>query len=130
MSFIKIKLDPSYGDYSYQNGSGIKMDILGIFLSSDVSCKLYQSYPSWQEWALNDKLGMGTSGNITILEKEGDYIFLSDMCSQEEDPTELKMSRRQFVQLLDEWQEKVCKKLPKEVTITYENDKYIIETVD
>ena len=129
-NFVKIKLDPSYGDYSYKEGSNIEMDTLGTFLTSDVGCQIDNGPYSWQSWALNDRLGMATSGNITCLEKEGDYLFLTDQCSQEKDPTELKMSRQQFVQLLDEWQEKVCKTKPKEVIIKHENNIFFIEITE
>ena len=128
MNFVKLELTPTK-NYLYQDASSIAMNILGNFLSCDVRC-LRLGYPSFQDWALDDKLGMGTSGNITFLEKEGDYIFLTDQCSQEEDPTELKMSRQQFVQLLNEWQEKVCKTKPNEVIITHENNEFIIKITD
>jgi hypothetical protein len=38
------------------------------------------------------------------------------------------MTKQQFVQLLDDWQEKVCKPMPTEVIIKYENNQFIIET--
>jgi hypothetical protein len=38
------------------------------------------------------------------------------------------MSRQQFAQLFDDWQEKVCKYRPKEVIIKHENDQFTIET--
>jgi hypothetical protein len=38
------------------------------------------------------------------------------------------MSRDQFIKLLDDWQEKVCKLKPKEVIIKHENDEFVIET--
>jgi hypothetical protein len=40
------------------------------------------------------------------------------------------MTKKQFVQLLDDWQEKVCKRKPKEVTITYDGNQFTIETSD
>jgi hypothetical protein len=43
-------------------------------------------------------------------------------------PPGLKMSRFQFVKLLDEWQEKVCRHQPKEVIIKHENGEFFIET--
>ena len=128
-NFIKLSLTESGWNYIYEDASSIAMNILGNFLSCDVGCSK-QCSPSFQDWALDDKLGMGTSGNITFLEKEGNYIFLTDQCSQEEDPTELKMSRQQFVKLLDEWQEKVCKTKPKEVIIKHESDIFFIEIIE
>jgi hypothetical protein len=73
---------------------------------------------------------MGVGGNITFLEKEGDYVYLTDAYSLEKVPTEVKMTRKQFAQLFDDWQEKVCKHKPKEVTITYDGNQFTIETSD
>lgn len=113
--------------YNCKNSSSIEMDILGHFFSSDVRLEK-ESYPTFKDWALNDSLGMGVSGNITVLEKEGDYVYLRDAYSLEKVPTEVKMTRQQFAQLFDDWQEKVCKYKPKEVTITYVNRQFNIET--
>jgi hypothetical protein len=128
MEFIKLTISNT-GHYCYKAASNIAMNILGNFLSSDFGCSK-QSYmrPTYQDWALDDSIGMGVSGNITFLEKEGTYIFLTDQYSEENNPTELKISRQQFVQLLDDWQEKVCITKPKEVIIRHENDQFIIET--
>lgn len=38
------------------------------------------------------------------------------------------MTRQQFAQLFDEWQEKVCQHKPKEVVIKHVNDQFFIET--
>ncbi len=43
-------------------------------------------------------------------------------------PTEVQMTIKQFVQLLDDWENKVCKLRPKEVIIKYEDGEFIIET--
>ena len=64
------------------------------------------------------------------MDKEGDFVYLADQYSEEDDPTELKISIKQFMQLLDDWQEKVCKHRPKTVIIKHENDKFTIETND
>jgi hypothetical protein len=65
------------------------------------------------------------------MEKENGYVVLTDMYSEETVPTEFKISQQQFVQLLDDWQERVCKPYkPQEVIIKYENDQFIIETKD
>ncbi len=124
-----IRLIYDRGSYNCKNSSSIEMDILGHFFSSDVRLGK-ESYPTFKDWALNDSLGMGVSGNITALEKEGNYVYLTDAYSLEKVPTEVKMTRQQFVQLFDEWQEKVCKNKPKEVIIKHENDLVVIETYD
>jgi hypothetical protein len=122
MEFIKLIISP-YDSYNYNGASNIEMNILGNFLSSDVRCQI-QSY---REWAFND-LYRSACGNITSLDKENGNICLSDLYSEEEIPTELKMTIQQFVQLLDDWEIKVCKTKPKEVLIKHENGEFIIET--
>lgn len=124
MEFVKLLLSKNYKSYSYIDVSDIKMSILGLFLTDDVSC---DSSP-FKEWAFNDNWGDACSGNITSLEKEDDYISLTDLYSEEETPTILKVTREQFVQILTDWEEKVCKLKPKEVIIKYENDQFVIET--
>ncbi len=113
--------------YMYQDASDIKMNILGDFLSSDVFC-LLQNITGYQEWIQDDSQGYAVSGNITCLEKEGDIIILGDMLSEEKVPTEVQVTRKQLVQLLDDWREKVCKTMPQYIMIKYENDQYTIET--
>lgn len=126
MDFIKLTLSPD-GHYQYKEASNIAMNIVGNFFSSDVRTGK-QRYPTFKDWALDDSFGMGTGGNITFLEKEGDYVYLTDAYSLEDVPTEVKMTRAQFARLFDEWQAKVCAALPKEVIIKYEEDHFLIET--
>ena len=106
------------------------MNILSSLLFTDIGCRLPQSPLSSQKWTFSDRLEMATSWNIIFLGKGGDYILLTDQYAGEEDPTELKMSRQQLVQLIDEWQERVCKTKLKEVIIKHENNVFIIEMND
>lgn len=122
MESVKFFLDISYGDYSSQNASNIEMCILGNFLASDVYHPI-----SYIEYVLNQGEDY-TSSNSTALVKENGSILLTDLYSEESIPTVLKMTCAQFVQLLIDWEEKVCKLKPKEVIIKYENDQFIIET--
>ena len=129
MRFVKIIYDKS--SYDYDNADSIAMAILGLFLASDVGCGSEISiWPSFKDWALNDSLGTCLSGNITSLEKKDENILLTNLYSEEKIPTVLTISREQFVTLLDDWEEKVCKLKPKEVTITYDNDQFIMKTKD
>ena len=124
MEFVKLILDKSYGDYSSQNASNLEMCILGNFLTSDVyhpSSYIEYALNEWEEY---------TSSNVTALAKENGYILLMDLYSEERVPTALKMIRKQFIQILTDWEEKVCKKKPKEVIIKYEDEQFIIETKD
>jgi hypothetical protein len=128
MEFIRLVVSHS-GRYRYTDASNIEMTILGHLLASDIGCSLRSNRtPTFKDWALDDSLGDCLSSNLTRLEKEGNYIFLTDIYSDEEIPTEFKISRQQFAKIFDDWQEKVCKTNPKEVLIKYENDEFVIET--
>jgi hypothetical protein len=120
-----VKLIYSNGTYSYKGASSIEMDIIGFFLASNVGCY----WPSFRQFALNNH-EKNTSGNTIYLEKENGNVLLSDLYSQEKQPTQVKMSNQQYIALLDDWQEKVCKLKPKEVIITYDNDQFSIEIND
>jgi len=131
MELVNFFLDLEYGDYASKNASNIEMTILSHLLASDIGCSLRSNkWPTFKDWALDDSLGDCLSSNLTRLEKEGNDIFLTDIYSDEEIPTEFKISRQQFAKLFDDWQEKVCKLKPKEVLIKYENDEFTIETKD
>ena len=122
MEFVKLILS-SYGTHSYKDASNIEMCNLGHFLASDV-----RSRPSvFKEYAFNDRQQF-MSSNATTLEKQDGYILLRDQYPEEEIPTNLRMSLDQFIKLLDDWEEKVYKLNPKEVTITYQYDEFKIET--
>jgi hypothetical protein len=130
MNSVKLILDRNYGDYSSREASNIEMEILGEFLSN-IGCRHPSTY---KEWALTGKtnphakFGYGIGIQEIFLEEEEDgFIYISDNCSEETIPSRLKMTQQQFVQLLDDWQEKVCKYKPSEVIIKYENDQFIIE---
>lgn len=121
-----MKRSPVAG-YSYEYASNVKMNILGNFLDSDVFY-LLDNINGYQKWIKDDSLGYAVSGNITFLEKENDIITLSEIYSQEKNPTEVKLSRKQLIKLLDDWRDKVCKTMPPYIMIKYENNEYIIET--
>lgn len=126
MNIVNFFLDVNCGDYSSRGASTLEMNILGDFLSSDVG---FYSAPSFKKYAFNNTQKY-TNSNITALKKENGYIFLSDLYSEEDSPVSLKLSHDQFIKLLDDWQETVCKSKPKEVILKYENDQYIFETKD
>jgi len=123
MQFIKLIISLQ-GSYIYRDASSIEMTILGHFLMTEIG----HSPSPFKEWAFNDSWGDSCSGNITGLEKEDNYILLTDLYSDEEVPVALRMTREQYVQVITDWEEKVCKLKPKEVLIKYENDEFVIET--
>ena len=125
MNFVKFLLDVNYSDYSYTNASNIEMCILGDFLTSDVGSRA----SFYKEYLFNNQQQY-VSANATTLEKQNGYILVSDQYPDEENPVKLKMSYDQFLKLLNDWEEKVCKLMPKEVIIKHENDEFIIETKD
>jgi hypothetical protein len=125
MEYIILLYDDGF--YIYEDSSSIQMDILGSLFKSDLRCP----GTSLDDWIFDDNKGLGTSGNLIYLEKEDNYILLSDLYDEDkENPVELKISRQQLAQLIYDWQEKVCKLKPQEVTITYENDTFTLTTSD
>lgn len=123
MEFVKLIFQGK--SYDYKESTNIRMCILGRFLMTDVRCE----NDFYRKWAL-DNNQQAAGGNLTDLYKEKGNIFLSDIFSEEEIPTELTMTIQEFVQLLDDWRDKVCAKKPKEVIIKHENDQFILETKD
>jgi hypothetical protein len=122
MEFVQLILTP-HGSYFYENASNIEMAILGLFFTSNVGY-----YPSsFKEWGINDEWGEETNGNCIALKKDNNYILLTDLYSEEKIPTAIKMTRQQYIQLITDWEEKVCKLKPKEVIIKHENDEFIME---
>lgn len=122
MAFAKLLLTPAWKSYTCTEASNTEMGILGSLLSRDVECNT-----SSHKQTLTDHSLRAQSGNFTFMVKEGDFVVLSDLYSEEASPTEFKIPQQAFIQLLDDWQEKVCKALPKEVIIKYEDDQFIIE---
>jgi hypothetical protein len=138
MHFVKFSLDRDFGNYSYQESSNIAMNVLGTFLS-EVECE-EQKRPSFKDWALADKDDsngivthtIGTNANFLEEDDNGNIHIVDAIGSDDQDeyyiPGRIIVTRQQFVQLLDDWEENVCKHKPKEVIIKYDNDQFIVET--
>lgn len=124
MEFVRfIYTDRGY--YSSRDASNVEMESLGSFFTDDVGCS---GGDSFKDFVLNDKF-LCASSNATYLEKEDDYILLSSLHAEDlYNPVELKITRDQFLKLIDDWNEKVCKVKPKEVIIKHENGEFIFET--
>src|SRR5579871_1351100 len=105
--------------YTCDNGSDLKMELLGLFLADDISC---HNIIFLRNWILNPQY-TETETNITTLEKQGDYIILKDLFPQEGyEHAMCKMTAPQLLQLIHDWEDLVCRQKPKEVTILYDND--------
>jgi len=120
VEYIKLQLQ-KYGNYRCIFFSNEELGNLAFLFTSDLGCP----GTSLDDWIFDDNRGMETGGNLIYLEKEGNYILLSDLYDEDKNnPVKLKISRQQLAQLIYDWQEKVCKLKPQEVTITYENDTF------
>jgi hypothetical protein len=123
MIFAKMLLTPAWKNYTCTEASNTEMGILGSLLSRDVEGDAL----SYKQTIADNSL-RAQCGNCTFMVKENGYIILSELYSEEAEPTKFKISKLAFMQLLDDWQEKVFKHMPKEVIIRYENDHFFIET--
>ena len=105
--------------YNYNGGSDVEIEILGGFLSSDIGCHGISMLKRW----IYDEKYTTLETNTTDLEKQGDYIILRDLFPQERyKHSSCKMTAIQLFQLIHDWQEKVCKHKPQEVTIIFNNN--------
>ncbi len=122
MEFVKLAISPTKR-YYYKDASSVEMNILGEFLVTDVGYR-YLPFEAWTQ----DHNSKNASGTLTALEKEENYIILSDIYPKNKKSALLKINREQFLQLLADWQEKVCLTQPQSVTINYNSYEFIIET--
>jgi hypothetical protein len=141
MDFIKLKRSLESSDYDYCYASSKEMNALGTFLCFDVGFDIDNNteniFHEWAEADKNDprsKFTYAIGGNVTFLEELDDgYIYITEAIgslTNKANRNEIKILRQQFIQLLDDWKEKVCKLKPKEVIITYDNDQFSIEIND
>jgi hypothetical protein len=125
MEFAKLRRAAAWSGYVCAKASSLKMEIVGILLAQDVDCNIYP----YKETLADDRF-TGYGGNFTLVNKDGDHVLIIDLYSKGVVPTEFRMPKKIFIQLLDDWQDKVCKHMPKEVTITYDGNQFTIETSD
>lgn len=122
MKYAKLELNDAWNNYTCTEASDADMLILGNMLADDVR----DNALSYKQ-TLADTTLRAQCGNFTFMAKENGYVAISDLYSEEATPTEFKIPLQVFIQLLDEWQEKVCKALPKEVIIKYDGHNFFIE---
>jgi hypothetical protein len=122
MQFVELTIS-STKRYTYKAASNIEMNILGDFLASDVG---YRS-ASFKQWA-SDNTSQNANGSLTALEKDNNYIILTDIFAEEGSPAALKITLEQYVKILNDWETQVCKLQPTEIIIKQENNEFIIES--
>jgi hypothetical protein len=125
VKYAKLELNVVWKNYTCTEASDTEMLIVGNMLADDVRDNTF-SYKQ----TLADNTLRGQGGNFTFMAKKKGCVVLTDLYSEEAEPIEFKISQQAFIQLLDDWQEKVYKHMPKEVIIKYENNQFIIETKD
>lgn len=125
MEYTKLILQNSDG-YWCTEFSSKNMVNIAFFLSTEVGCPP----TNWEDWILDDEESSETSGNRMVLEKEDNYVYLSDHYESKRKKTRFKLSHDCLIKLLYDWKEKVCKKMPQEVTITYKDDIFTLTTSD
>jgi hypothetical protein len=90
MEFAKL-LAPEGRYYVCTEASNIRMSILGILLSIDVDCNIYP----YKETLADDRF-TGHGGNFTSVNKDGDYVFIVDLYSEEAVPTEFIILKKRY----------------------------------
>lgn len=128
MNFVIIEVGRR-GECSFKEASNIEMTFVGRFFAVDVQCRGSLAFKNWALASMDGSLG---SGNATVLKREKGDILLSDDYPVGPNPSVARIGMRQFLQLFDEWQEKVVAKQPrpKTVVIKHENGVFWIETSD
>jgi len=109
----------------YKESSSEEMGNLGSFLASDVGCLMVV----FRDLVFDNTI-TAADGNVTSLEKEGDFIILGDLYSENKDGGPyLKIHKDEFIKILDAW-EQFCKTKPREIIITKEGETFTIEAKD
>jgi len=117
-----VRLEREWKSYAHDDGSDAGMDLLGAFLERNVEL----SVTPYKEWLLDSSL-MRIDDTVPLYKKDG-CIVLKESFPEKKDVVEFAMTAEQCMQLLDDWDTKVCIPRPKIVTIWYDNDQFMIET--
>ena len=115
MQYILLKLN-ELDRFRYKISNSVEMTILSRLLTSDIL-----DIKGWREWAIDPKQ-KEIGGNLSDLYKKNGYIYIGDLYSEQEDGGPfLKVSQKNFIEILDQWEE-FCKTKPKEILITQEDN--------
>jgi hypothetical protein len=123
MKYARLMFTSAWNTYTCTEVSDADILILGNMLADDVRDNAF----SYKQTLADDTL-RGQSGNFVSMIKENDFVILNDLYTEEAVPTEFKIPQQVFIQLLDDWQEKVCKYKAKKVIIKYVDGQFFIET--
>ncbi len=125
MKYTKLELNAAWDSYTCTEVSDAELLILGNMFADDVRDNAF----SYKQTLADDTL-RGQSGNFVSMIKENGDVVLRDLYSEMAVPVEFKVTHHAFMQLLNDWQNKVCRPKPKEVLIKYDGSNFIIETKD
>lgn len=122
-----VRMDFEYGSYMPITFSSDDMATLGSFFTTDVVC--FGDY--WDKWIVDpSEDSEEISGNITYLEKEDGYIYISFLYDESDEITRLKISPQNLLELLNYWHTNVTKTKPKYVFIIGEDGIYTMKSSD
>lgn len=111
--------------YSIEQSNDDIIQLLSLFLLSDVGCSKDNDIP-FVSWLENpDPIIDHDASNYAFLEREGNLITIG--CRYDEDPYEraIEIDRLKLSKIIREWN-KLCNLKPKEIIITKENDNFQI----
>lgn len=115
-----FKLTHKNDRYVISDNNSLELCILGLFLFSDV-----YTPQSYIDWVLDPKQDL-TASNITLLEKEDDLIYISDLLEVDNNPPRFPYQKEEFIQILKDW-ERVKSQNSQEILISKDNDKINIQ---
>ena len=115
MEFIKFERS-FHGFLDFKEASDIKMELIGLFLDSDLAC-FSDRYLKWLTSESD-----GTGGNLTFITKYKDTIRIINSLTD----NEVTITKDQFFQIVSQWA-LVYKPAPKELLIKKINDHFIFE---
>ncbi len=124
----------THGRYRYVTATDSQIGVLGLLFSVDMGLNI-PTVTHWvKDWLYERRVGIDDNedvslvGNITRVDRDGDFVIIHDLYPQDAQYLPLEMSAGQFFWLLHDWHEKVQLKQPQEVSIVSRNGIYTIET--
>jgi len=119
----KLKLLDSGGYWVFFDNR-VDICILAAFLTDDVGSDAKRDINELKTG--EDYYG---TGNITLVDVDGDVAILQDAFSTEEDDPKFVTTRKKLIEILEKWDE-LYKQKPKEIIITIVGDKITLTGKD